>query len=65
MQSCSGDSVSGFEDGYPAVVVAAVAMGDVVRERALGERPVPVVGVVEHELLDRAEVALGSCALVS
>lgn len=57
--TCScGDSVFAFEDGGPAVVVAAVAVGDVVGERFLGGVPVGVVGVVEHELLDRAAVAL-------
>ena len=57
--TCScGDSVFAFEGGDPAVGVAAVAVGDVVRQCALGGVPVGVVGVVEDELLDRAEVAL-------
>ena len=57
MKSC-GDSVFAFEGGDSAVVVASVAVGDVVRQGALRGVPVGVVGVVEDELLDRAEVAL-------
>jgi hypothetical protein len=53
--SCS-DSVFAFEGSDPAVVVAAVGVGDVVGDRALDGVPVTVVGVVEDELLDRAEV---------
>jgi len=57
MSSCD-DPVFAFEGGDPAVVVASVAVGDVVSEGALRGVPVGVVGVVEDELLDRAEVAL-------
>ena len=52
------DSVFAFQTGDPSVAVGAVAVGDVVGYGALGGSPVSVVGVVEHELLDRAEVAL-------
>ena len=58
MNGSCGDSVFAFEGSDPAVMVASVAVGDVVRERLLGGVPVGVVGVVEDELLDRAEVAL-------
>jgi hypothetical protein len=57
MSSC-GDSVFALEGSDAAVAVGAVAVGDVVSDGALGGVPVAVVGVVEDELLDRAEVAL-------
>jgi hypothetical protein len=56
--SSGGYPVAALEGGDAAVGVWAVAIGDVVSERALGVGPVEVVGVVEDELLDRAEVAL-------
>ena len=57
MGSC-GDAVSKFEGGDPSGLVAGVAVGDVVCERAAGGIPVGVIGVVEHELLDGAAAAL-------
>src|SRR4051794_22844437 len=58
MTGSCGDSVFAFQGGDPTVAVGAVAVGDVVGESALSAGPVSVVGVVEDELLDRAEVAL-------
>jgi hypothetical protein len=43
-----GDAVSKVEGGDPSGLVAGVAVGDVVGERAAGGMPVGVIGVVEH-----------------
>src|SRR3954463_10061279 len=54
----AGDEVTASERGDAAIAVGAVAVDDVVGEGMSGGVPVEVVGVVEHELLDRAEVCL-------
>ena len=52
-----GDAVAVLGGGQAAVAVFAVAVGDVSGEREREGVPVDVVGVADHELADRREVA--------
>lgn len=53
-----GDLAAAFEVGQALVALGAVAVADVASQGVVEGAPVEVVGVLDHELADRQEVAL-------